>query len=57
MPDEEIIHYVQKNRDVVLTIYDEGGDAGPVQAGKPRPPAIPRQIRQNLATPLVVIRD
>jgi nucleotide-binding universal stress UspA family protein len=57
IPDEEIIHYVKKNRDVVLTIYDEGRDTGPGRAGKPRRPAIPRQIRQNLATPLVVVRD
>ena len=57
VPDEEIIHYVQKNRDVVLTIYDEGRDADPVRAGTPRHSVIPRRIRQNLATPLVVIRD
>jgi hypothetical protein len=57
LPDEEIIHYVQKNRDVVLTIYDEGRDADPVRAGTPRRSVIPRRIRQNLATPLVVIRD
>jgi nucleotide-binding universal stress UspA family protein len=57
IPDDEIIHYVQKNRDVVLTIYDEGRDAGSIRAGKPRRPVIPRQIKQNLATPLVVVRD
>jgi nucleotide-binding universal stress UspA family protein len=57
VPDEEIIHYVQKNRDVVLTIYDEGRDADPERTSKPRRPVIPRQIRQNLATPLVVVRD
>ena len=57
IPDEEIIHYVQKNRDVVLTIYDEGGYPGPARAGKPRRPVVPKQIRQNLDTPLVVIRD
>jgi nucleotide-binding universal stress UspA family protein len=57
VPDEEIIHYVQKNRDVVLTIYDEGRDTDPERASKPRRPVIPRQIRQNLATPLVVVRD
>jgi len=57
IPDEEVIHYVQKNRDVVLTIYDEGQDADPGGAGKPRRHVVPRQIRQNLATPLVVVRD
>lgn len=57
IPDEEIIHYVQKNRDVVLTIYDEGRDADLDRADKARRPVIPRQIRQNLATPLVVVRD
>ena len=57
IPHKEIIHYVKENRDVVLTIYDRTLDeeTGPGETRGGR--SVPVQIRRNLATPLLVVRD
>jgi len=55
-PDKEIVRYVNDHRDIVLTIYgttdEETGASG--NEGKTR--SVPRRIRQELLTPLVVVK-
>ena len=57
IPHKEIIHYVKENRDVVLTIYDDATDQSPESAVKTGRSVVPKQIRRNLATPLLVVRN
>lgn len=54
--DKEIVHYVNEHRDIVLTIYDaleeDMGDTITERNTK----VVPRRIRQQLSTPLVIVK-
>jgi hypothetical protein len=55
-PDKEIVQYVNEHRDIVLTIYDTpGGETGETDEKRKRK-SVPRRIRQQLLTPLVVVK-
>ncbi len=56
IPDKEIVKYVNDHRDIVLTIYDTpGGETGATD-GERRGKSVPRRIRRQLVTPLVVVK-
>jgi len=55
-PGEEVLNYTKEHRDIVLTIYDlpkeEAGDLSPGSMKK----RLLSEIRENLPTPLVMMR-
>ncbi|MBW1740436.1 MAG: universal stress protein [Deltaproteobacteria bacterium] len=55
-PDKEVINYVDSHRDIVLTIYDAPKEGGNKKAIAREKRTVPRAIRQNLSTPLVVMK-
>jgi nucleotide-binding universal stress UspA family protein len=56
-PEEEIIRYVEKHPDVVLTIYDTPPASGGLRwSADNQQRALARRIGSKLATPLVFVR-
>ena len=55
-PDKEIVRYVNNHRDIVLTIYDTPEEATGETAGERKTNSVPRRIREQLLTPLVVVK-
>ena len=55
-PDKEIVRYVNDHRDIVLTIYDTLEHETAEKAGERKTKPVSRRIRQQLLTPLVVVK-
>ena len=56
-PAKEVIKYVNAHRDVVLTIYDSSLEDRKETRGVKKQQGVPLKIKQQLAVPLVVVRN
>ncbi len=56
-PGKEIVHYVNQHRDVVLTIYDTAPEENAERNIAAEEGDDPREIKQHLSIPLVMIRN
>ena len=56
-PAKEIINYVNAHRDVVLTIYDSSLEDRKEARGVKKQQGVPREIKQQLAVPLVIVQN
>jgi nucleotide-binding universal stress UspA family protein len=54
--DEEIVHFVNDHRDIVLTIYDAPEEDRGDTSSERNARVVPRRIRHQLSTPLVVLK-
>lgn len=55
-PDKEIVNYVKDHRDVVLTIYDFPEEEQDEASFEREKRVVREKIRENLPTPLVIMR-
>jgi nucleotide-binding universal stress UspA family protein len=55
-PDEEILHYVNDHRNIVLTIYDAPQQDQDDFGAESKKKHVPMRIRKQLSTPLVVLK-
>lgn len=55
-PDKEIVRYVNDHRDIVLTIYDTPEEETSETVSERKTRSVPRRIRQELLTPIVVVK-
>ena len=54
-PNKEIIKYVKKHRDVVLTIYDPNGGGHDARGVVKKKNTVPMEIKRALSIPVVII--
>ena len=55
-PDKEIVRYVNDHRDIVLTIYDTPEGQSDETVRERKTGSVPRRIREQLLTPLIVVK-
>lgn len=56
-PGQEIVEYVRRNRDVVVTIYDPSEEERKGSNPGHGCSSVPERIKRRLATPLVVVQQ